>query len=66
MTSVPALMPSQALPPATKIDVTNMMMVMSVEVMAPRRIMARMETRSVSIASVLAASKRPRSKSSRP
>ena len=59
-------MPYHALPPHTKIDVTNMMTVMSVEVMAPRRIMAFIEIRSASIASWSASSKSCRSKSSRP
>ena len=61
MTSVPALMPYHALPPTTKMLVTNMMNVMRALVMAPRRIMAFMLTRSAAIASRSASSKSSRS-----
>ena len=54
-------MPYQALPPVTKMLVTSMMMVMSVEVMAPRAIMAFIDRFSAAIASLSAASNRPRS-----
>ena len=54
-------MPYHALPPTTKMLVTNMMTVMSVEVIAPRRIIAFMLTRSAASASASAASKRLRS-----
>ena len=66
MTSVPALMPNQALPPLTKIEVTNMMIVMRALVVKPRFMVACMFTFSLSMASLSASSKRPRSKSSRP
>ena len=61
MTNVPALIPNQALPPTTKIETTNMMAVMSADVVKPRRMVARMLTFSAAIASRSAVVKSPRS-----
>lgn len=61
ITSVPAEMPSHALPPATKTETTSMISVMSVLVAKPRRMVACMLRDSASRAAVAALSNRPRS-----
>ena len=59
-------MPNQALPPETKIETMNMMIVMRKEVVNPRLIVARMLRFSAAMASRSARVKVSRSKSSRP
>ena len=54
-------MPNHALPPTTKIETTNMMMVMSAEVVKPRLMVARMLVFSAAMASRSAVVKSPRS-----